>query len=44
MSLTFLEKGIVVLIKWPTLVYLQITSLGGITCLTLFRMVLIAID
>jgi hypothetical protein len=30
--------------KMVTLVYLQITSLGEITCLTLFRMVLIAID
>jgi hypothetical protein len=32
-SLTFLEKGIVVPIKWPTLIYLLITPLGGIACI-----------
>jgi hypothetical protein len=36
--LNFLRKGIVVLMKWPTLVCLQICSLGGIACLTYLKL------
>jgi hypothetical protein len=41
--LTFSERWIVVLIKWPTFVCLPLTSLGGITCLTLFIIIPITI-
>jgi hypothetical protein len=43
-SLIFSEKGIVVQIKWSTLVYLQTTSLDGIVCLALLGMISITIS
>jgi hypothetical protein len=42
-SLTFSEKGYVVPVKWPTLIYLLITPLGGIACIALFGMISITI-